>query len=328
MTPNVSVNPGSPLLSSKGAPRLYRALGATFHLEPLSPDDAESLAEVNDLVHAWIGHELAWSTHTSFPLIDRYQRTDLDYIPGYADALRPPPPAADREQRNIENILFAATFGDFTLLTSGGEEPTFASPWSYRFASEVRQDAPGEGLHSCAMLRVTVPVAYPLGEFYAQTTAIASKLKVRWGAAGFTYSAWESAAFNQVYSAIFAHCRRHVGYDTGQYAAYLEEWHAAVRTTSWLTFLGEEFARRVEAAGRPLASHGAVGVSRVGTSVLLQAGERPEEGDINRLQIPLAYIQADEMIRAVRASEGFDFRSPWDQATSEGWLRRFEKRTH
>ena len=54
-----------------------------------------------------------------------YERSLSDYVSAYPDAIRPPPPAQSKEQRNIENILFAATFGELTLLTSGGDQPTF-----------------------------------------------------------------------------------------------------------------------------------------------------------------------------------------------------------
>ena len=65
--------------------------------------------------------------------------------------------------------------------------------------------------------------------------------------------------------------------------AYLDEWHREARTVHWLTFLGEAFVVRVEkATGKAICSSGAVGGSRVRTSQLLQAGERSEEGNINR----------------------------------------------
>jgi Protein of unknown function (DUF3396) len=330
MRPSSRVDPGAPLLASaKGnVPNLYRVLGVALHLEPLSPADAGPLAEVMGLVHEWIGAELRWATNTTFPLIDPYRREDLDYVPAYADALRPPPPAADRGLRHVENVLFGATFGELSVLTSGGDGPTHASPYSFRFASEVHEEQPGEGLHTCAMLRVTVPTAWPLGDFFERACVIAGKLRVRWGAAGLTYAAWESAAFNEIRAAIYAHCRRHVGYDMGESLAYLEEWHREVRTVNWLTFLGADLAGRLRVAGSGLESQGAVRVSPLGETMLLRAGDRPEEGDINRLRIPEAYARADAMIRPVRAGSGIDFRSPWTAATSEQWLRRFEKRIH
>lgn len=322
------VDPGVPLLkSTKGdAPHLYRVLGAALHLEPLGPSDAGPLEEVIDLIHDWIGTDLRWATNTTFPLIDAYRREDLGYVPAYADALHLPAPAADSGRRHVENILFGATFGELGVLTSGGDEPTYASPYSFRFASEMHEERPGKGLHTCAMLRITVPTAWPLGDFFERVCGIAGKLRVRWGAAGFTYSAWESAAFNEVRTAIYAHCRRHVGYDMGEYLAYLEEWHTEVRTVNWLTFIGADLLTRLGSAGASMESQGTVHVSPLGTGLMLRAGDRPEEGDINRLRIPPAYAVADAMIRPVRARGGIDFRSPWTMAASEQWFRRFEKR--
>lgn len=327
MLPTRLVDPEPPLLSSpKGMPWLHRVLGATFHLEALGPDDAAPLAEVQALVHGWIGEALRWSTSTTFPLLDPYRREDLDYVPAYADTIRPPPPSDDLDRRFAENVLFAATFGDFTLLATGCEEGAFASPYSYAFSSVVRQDRPGGDAHTCAMLRVTVPASWPAGDFHERACAIAARLRLRWGSAGLTYSFWETSGFNAVRAAIYAHSRRHWGYDMAQWAAYLPEWHHEVRTANWITFLGEAFAARVRAAAgeKALEGGGDLHVAPVGTSVLLRAGERPEEGDINRRIVPPGYVQADEAIRAVRAGAGIDFRSPWDRSSSEQWLRRFE----
>jgi hypothetical protein len=71
-----------------------------------------------------------------------------------------------------------------------------------------------------------------------------------------------------------------------------------------------------------------VDVQPLATGLLLRAGAQPEQCDLNRLKLAPSYVQADEMIRPIRAASGLDFKDPWDGASTERWLRRFEKRVY
>ena len=61
----------------------------------------------------------------------------------------------------------------------------------------------------------------------------------------------------------------------------------------------------------------------MGDAIVLQAGDAPEPGDVNRLDVPMSYRRADQMVRPVRARAG-NFSMPWDERTTEEWLTRFE----
>ena len=50
----------------------------------------------------------------------------------------------------------------------------------------------------------------------------------------------------------------------------------------------------------------------------IRAGEEPQAGDTNRRDYPRAYVQADALVRAVRASTGMHFFAPWSEATIVG----------
>ena len=320
-----SAPPGTPLLATAaGVPIVYPVLGAMFHLEALGPDDADALAATNAAVVDWFGPELRWTLNSSFPMLDPFRLRDLDFLPGYADAIRVP--AFGERERDAYNILFAATFGEFALAYGCSEEEAIASPFSYRFYSEMHVTQKGGPLHTCAMIRITVPVTCPLGDFRARVMDIAAKLPVRWGAAGYMYSAWEMEWYTSSRDAIYAHSRRHNGYDVGQYPTLVAEWYERIRTVSWLTFIGPHMALRLREAGRALAATGRVRVGQAGKSLVLMAGEQPEEGDVNRLWIPPAYAEADEMVRPLRARRDVNFMAPWTEETTEKWLGRFEQR--
>lgn len=172
------------------------------------------------------------------------------------------------------------------------------------------------------MLSVTVPVTTPPGEIAALAKAVAGDLRIRWGAAGLVYGAWELDRYGETRDAIFAHARRHPGFDVGQHATWMRAFHDRVRTVSWLTFLGKDLSAKI--SGDALASDELVTVEPCGEGVVLVAGERPEPGDVNRRHIPRAYARADRRIRSVRAAEGIHFYAPWTASTTEAWLRRFE----
>jgi len=107
----------------------------------------------------------------------------------------------------------------------------------------------------------------------------------------------------------------------------MTEWHLMIRSVNWLTFLGPAFVSELAKRKALLASNDLVTVSKAGdNNLVLQAGPMPQEGDINRLQVPAAYRRADEMVRPMRARQDIDFYEPWTEATTKAWLRRFERR--
>jgi hypothetical protein len=321
------IPPGAPLLAdTSGIPIVYRALGVYFHLESLGPDDVPILDEVNALVLDWIGPALRFSLHSTWAMLEPFRPEDLDYIPGYASDLeRPTDHDDDPDARDAEGTAAGFSHDNFGLACHGGAEEHHASPYSYRFYSQVPEDWPAKLLPTRAMIRITVPLEWPLDDFAARACAIAGKLRLRWGAAGLTYSGWEVHWYNDVERTTYAHARRYTGYDVGEYVTLMDEWHRQIRTVSWLTFIGPALGKELSLSGNGRSGR-LVEVSRAGQNVLLRAGAQPEEGDINRLAIPPAYMEADAMVRPVRARERINFFESWTEATTTEWLTRFERR--
>lgn len=320
-----------PLVSSGKVPVLHGALGAVFHLEPLTATDEARIEAANQLILDWIGPELRWTLNSRIGMEEPFAPEDLAFASAYPTSLAVVPldEGLDPEALRLAIQFNVSRRADMGLACHGAAQRLWASPLSYRFYAEITGAEEGSPeLIAPAVLRVTVPSTWPLPDFERRVRAIAEVLRLRWGAAGLTYSAWETQLHVDAMKAIYAHARRHPGYDVGLYVAWMTEFDSQVRTVNWLTFLGPELERRLASsrAGLPESGGPLVTLSRAGDHLVLRAGERPEPGDINRLQIPAAYARADELIRPVRAREGINFYEAWTEATTAQWLCRFERR--
>jgi hypothetical protein len=294
------------------------------------------MAEIQD----WIGESLRWTLNSSFGLMQRYRAEDLDFISAYPATLDAPQGYGENE--GIADTMAGLFRTEFGIACHGAETEFHASPYSLRFYSVVAGDAedtsdaegsmdapPSAGtLPTCAMLRITVPTTWPLDDFCRRVQCLAGHLRLRWGAAGLTYSGWEVGQWYDAYmEAVYARARRYPGFDIGFYVTHMHDFHEQLRTINWLTFLGPAFVERLRDRGGKLEGASRVRVSPLGGGVMLVAGDAPEQGDINRLQIPHAYREADVMLRPLRAERGISFAPPWTEQTTQAWLRRFETRS-
>ena len=313
-----------PLAVASGTPVVYTALGAVMHLECLEPDDEGRLAAVNDLVWDWFGDRLRWMERSFDPQVQRAQRAESDYIAGYPTMLDVPRTSEPLDQA-ILSAQASVVRDDFEVAFCGGETAGSASPYSYRFWAETVGASAG-GTRAHAVLHITVPESWPIDDFRERITAIAASLRLRWASAGYTYSPWLVSGFEVAGTKMAAHARRHVGYDIAEYVRLVQPFHECIRTVNWLTFLGKDMVAKLREKG-PLESSQQLAIQPVGDSLLVRAGDVPERGDLNRLQYPTAYLEADILLRPVRARDGRDmvFFGPWDEDQITDWLCRFER---
>jgi len=320
---------GEPLATtSTGVPLLYPVLGAVLHLEPMALAHESALEAVNDMIWDWYGSALRWVNMTFEPATMRADRGQADYIPGYVRQLEIP--ASDDP---VEQAVFTghAQFAndDFEVAFCGGTTGSSASPYSYRFWAEA-PDPHAERVLSYGVIHLTVPEAWPLHDFEERVSSIVAALPVRWGAAGYTYSPWMLSDIEKPTTKAASHASRYPGYDIADYTRLVKQFYKRIRTVNWLTFIGASMMEELSEAGRVLESASRLTVTHVGASTLVRAGDRPEKGDTNRLLYPPAYVEADELLRSVRAhsAEGMIFAGPWDERKIEEWLKRFEKRVN
>lgn len=317
--PNVPA--GRPLVTRPdGAPILYDVLAADLYLEQLAPDDINRLDRAMQLVAEWLGPKLRWTGSSALQAVRAFQPSDLELISCHPHQLkndRPPP--AGRIQ--------ASAIATFEVACHGGESRPSPSPYALRFGCLIVDPDAQPMFSNRPVLRVAVPTTWPLRDFYDRVCVLAQVLRVRWGAAGFMYSGWEYYRHNATQEAIYAHARRHVGFDVGYYEQQLVEWHDAIRSVNWLTILGPALLRRLDEEGRRPETNPLVAVDRLGSGLLLRAGDAPQRGDINRLQVPPAYVAADAMVRPIRATTCNTFGVPWTEVSTNEWLTRFELAT-
>lgn len=314
--------------SGEGRPLLYGTLSAAFHLESLAPADSAALAHVNAEIEAWFGDRLRWTWSSVHAEVSPFRRDDLELVEGWPEGLRNPYRLDDESTQQTASWIASAASDHFGLMVHGAVERDLASPFQYRFYGELPDPGVGPVFRNVSTLSIAVPITWPLDDFRARVVSIAERLPLRWGAAGLGYGGWEFDAFNFTRSAVFAHARRFAGYDVPHDIGHLADWHERVRSVSWLTFLGGAFVKRLAAKGRAPKTDDLVEVTPLGDGLVLRAGARPEECDLNRLRLAPAYVRVDETIRPVRARSGIDFGDPWTESTSEKWLRRFEKRIY
>jgi hypothetical protein len=311
--------------SARGTPLLYGALGLSLHLEALVAADGERLVAACERALEWIGPKLRWSWSAVAPEVRAFRPDDFDLVASVPGQLAIEDLASHTTARAKQGaaMMAAAKIDRFGIACHGGGERNEASPFSFRFYMTASPPAAeGEPLVTRAMLALTVPESWPLEDFVTRTTAIASDLRLRWGAAGLAYGAWEFDRYGDTRDAIHAHARRHPGYDVGQHATLMNAFHDRVRTTSFLTFVGPALAAT---PGVALASDELVTASKAGDAICLRAGERPLRGDVNRNDVPAAYVRADRKIKPIRASDGIHFMAPWTESTTHDWLVRFER---
>ncbi|WP_437305819.1 type VI immunity family protein [Sorangium sp. So ce388] len=312
-----------------GVPVVHAALGAIFHLEILSREDEERLDRVNNLVWSWLGGELR---HSWLSCVDGYpqaRRTDLDYISTYVQDLDLPKLREGGEEAKLAAANFAKIGRtDFSVALKGGATWAESSPISYRFWAEIPVVDLEPRLSAYGVLQLTVPDGWPLDDFLGRVTEIAAALRLRWGAAGYTYSTWYAHEWQMASARVYAHARRYLGYDVGAYERQVEDFHDRIRTVNWLTFLGPALVEALTKAGKPLSASPLVAIRPLGEEgAVLYAGGRPEAGDRNRLAYPRAYVQADAMVRPIRARDPDDmvFLGPWTKDDIGEWLCRFER---
>ena len=318
----------SPIASDReGTPLAYGVLGAIFHLDAMISEDEASLAAVNDLIWDWFGGELRWTYKTFDDEITPARRDDMDYIASRPSNLVMSKPVRPDDFYGPLFSQFSAT--DFEVAFTAGTVPQAASPFSYHFWSEIPAPSAGD-LRALSIIHITVPESWPLDDFRRRVCEIAAQLRLRWGAAGLTYSTWTVAGDRECSKRVAAHAKRFIGYDIGEYIRLVGPFFERVRTVSWLTFLGRDLAAELRTSRGPIVATPPLELFSAGESLVIQAGAAPTAGDSNRLTYPAAYVEADSLIRPIRADSGQDmvFLGPWDEAAITSWLRRYERHLH
>lgn len=312
----ISVSDNPIAIDVDGRATCVPALGVWFHLERLTRADAPRLDEVSERILAWFGDRLRWTFSSFDPEVASFRPEILDYVSGYAGALPEGTTPYDAITANFASFARA----DFSVHCMGSDDEGTASPLSVRFFAEI-PDFEVRPIEVYPVLGMTVPLDWPVEDFQARVIDIAKCLRLRWGAAGLTYSRWTVAGVTEVENALAAHARRYIGFDAGIFVRQTKSLYDRIRTVNWLTLVGPVLAKGMELRVVP-----DIRVSTHGDVTVVRAGESPAVGDMNRLDVPRAYVEADKMFRRVRATQlrAGAVPGPWDDDSLSKWLRRFE----
>lgn len=117
---------------------------------------------------------------------------------------------------------------------------------------------------------------------------------------------------------------RHPGYDIFDYTASESFVYDKMKTISWLTLLGPTFGRQFHEMGRAkYLDNKDIKVITKNDKVLIQVGEKPEIGDINRgNDLPL-YKKVAKAIEPFFCDTHWPFSRIFDEEKTLQWLRRF-----
>jgi hypothetical protein len=211
----------------------------------------------------------------------------------------------------------------------GGDDVETASPFTVAYWAEVTEVTVDAGYRALPVLSFTVPTGWGADAFAKLAQEVAGALRVRWGNVGYTYADWDIYGGNVAERAKVAHAKRFFGYDTGESVRCMDAFYARLRSVSWLTLVGSTLASELP-PGRTdeLTRSPLLRVSQAASGLVVQAGPAPNRCDINRLALAPEYVEADRLLRDIRAqtAAGLLWIGWADEAEIERWLRRFEVR--
>lgn len=297
----------------------YVALGATFFLETLTNDDEQRLQSAIEHLWEWFGCELKWCLQSFNARAAIATREELEYIPTYA--------------RNFplteERYPLVSTLDEYSVRASSGQHPGEAGPFQVEFYGAIdwaQENQPGVVR---SVLGFCVADDCDVVEFERRTRQLAALLNLRWGVAGHRYAYSDAVSSYAAADARWAHARRYSGYDLAEYvgAESMHRLYDRIPSVNWLTWLGPGMMERVRDS---LASHrdsNGLQILLEGAHTLVKAGEHPERGDLNRFEIPAAYVAADRLLRGIRLDDGEALCVPatnWSPEAMLRWLQRFE----
>jgi hypothetical protein len=253
-------------------------------------------------------------------VVEPFRAEDLDFVANYASGLATPAEPGE-PMSDAQNAYEALARSNFGMTFHGGATPSSGSPFAYDAYGVIPRVPTKNVFEPLLTLTLNVPEDWPLADFRQRVLEIAGCLRLSWGNAGLVFAGIPEAAHELYWATVYGHARRYPGYDIWAYVPYMEEVHERLRSVSWLTFLGPELAARL---ATDVATK-RVTLEQMPWGVVLQAGDAPQAGDLNRLDLPAPYVEADGLVRAARLRSGIRFMNPFDDKATEKWLNRFEQ---
>ncbi|MBX3276024.1 MAG: DUF3396 domain-containing protein [Sandaracinaceae bacterium] len=176
-----------------------------------------------------------------------------------------------------------------------------------------------------AVLQVSFPEMASPGDLIAYVNELLSIGPVHSLIGGIAFR-WDEADEGWAFNRIYRLASRYLAIDIQKYTEMAWKTPSALPGSSWLTYVGPELAKRAEIDLEALAhrpwQHGVMS-GFVHGGVMVQAGPEPVQGDLNRLKLPAAYIEAAHALSPWFADEPPKFWGPFHTLEQSGlWFRR------
>lgn len=186
-----------------------------------------------------------------------------------------------------------------------------------------------EFYHDCAtptFLRMALPPSFALeGSLVETVVRMASQVPFLYGTAGFAALKRRGYASNKQGQPVYALSRRFLCVDFGTPLYFSRLIEHGIKSVSWLTFVGRQYANALGSLG-PLQAVG-VKVHQLSHGWVLQAGDRPILGDVNCQQDVSLYRVVNRFLRQVRFSDAVlgPYSEIGGNENTRTWLHRFDE---
>jgi hypothetical protein len=201
--------------------------------------------------------------------------------------------------------------------------PDSAADWAIQFAYFEYDNA--------GVIRFVLPASFVEGSSEPLATLarrLPRKLKFSSGLGGYSLN-WNKIG-ELAYEAkkdVYIISQRYPGIDIPDLDGDLEVISQGIKCVNWLTFLGSEYVEKLGGIDKLKGSlNHEIVCDRIGNGAVIQAGPRPETGDVNRrLTLPL-YQQVGRLVAPLRFQQHMAFipsLEDADEATLR-WLARFD----
>jgi hypothetical protein len=131
--------------------------------------------------------------------------------------------------------------------------------------------------------------------------------------------------------AVYAMARRFPGLEVDYPFLHMGCLRGGIKGVNWLTVLGDEYVAKAGGLAhlRSSLSGDEVSFYEYPGGIVIQAGERPEIGDVNRQLWPAAYREVNRLLKPIRVREHLPFHGAAGFRSDETleWLARFDDKS-